>query len=56
LHPLESAAFPRRTPKAVVSAVVIDITHLDTGDTPPPVDPVPVTVEIRKLMLNRLVL
>jgi hypothetical protein len=37
-------------PKAVVSAVVIDITHPDTADTmvQPPVDPVPVTVEIRQ--------
>ena len=37
-------------PKAVVSAVVMDITHPDTADTiaPPPVDPVSVTVEIRK--------
>ena len=40
----------REVPKAVVSAVVIDITHPDTADTiaPPPVDPVSVTVEIRK--------
>jgi len=36
--------------KAVVSAVVIDITHPDTADTiaPPPVDLVPVTVEIQQ--------
>jgi hypothetical protein len=37
-------------PKVVVSAVVIDIIHPDTADTiaPPPVDPVAVTVEIRR--------
>jgi hypothetical protein len=40
----------REVPKAVVSAVVIHITLPDTADTiaPPPVDPRPVTVEIRK--------
>ena len=40
----------RDVPKAVVSAVVIDITHPDTADAmaPPPVDPVAATVEIRK--------